>query len=245
MFGLEEVLVALRTEARLGEVRSMLKFELKLRRRNIATEELLADLRRVAVKADSASITRSVYDQFGQFGATTILRKFGTWNKALATAGLGINNRLNIPNEELFENLATVWTTLGRQPIGNDINKASGLSCFSLGTYEKRFGAWNKSLLAFMQFIELPSEQSTGAKTISKRSAGIARRTKRKVNWRLRAGVLIRDNCICGMCGASPAKDPNVTLHVDHIVAWNNGGETEIANLRTLCEVCNVGKSDQ
>jgi 5-methylcytosine-specific restriction endonuclease McrA len=46
------------------------------------------------------------------------------------------------------------------------------------------------------------------------------------------------------MCGASPAKDPRTVLHVDHIVPWSKGGETTEDNLRTLCEVCNVGRGD-
>ncbi len=69
----------------------------------------------------------------------------------------------------------------------------------------------------------------------------------RKVNWRLRAIVLIRDNCICRMCGASPAKDQKVVLRVDHIQPWSKGGEgeTELDSLQTLCSVCNIGKSDE
>ncbi|MCW5775769.1 MAG: HNH endonuclease [Phycisphaeraceae bacterium] len=31
-------------------------------------------------------------------------------------------------------------------------------------------------------------------------------------------------------------------LHVDHILAWSNGGETVLANLQTLCDRCNLGK---
>ena len=54
--------------------------------------------------------------------------------------------------------------------------------------------------------------------------------------------MLIRDNCLCRMCGASPAKDPGVTLHVDHIVPWSKGGETMLSNLQTLCAMCNIGK---
>lgn len=222
----------------------MRKFELNLRKRNNAADELLADLRRAAETLGTTSVTVTAYNEVGQFSSTTMLRRFGSWNKALTSAGLEINNRLNIPDEELFENLASVWTSLGRQPVGNDIDKSAGLSHFSLGTYEKRFGTWNSSLIAFVQYIEKPDELDQQIKSPGRNASGTSRRTLRKINWRLRAIVLIRDNCICGMCGASPAKDPDVTLHVDHIISWSRGGETEIANLRTLCSVCNIGKSD-
>jgi 5-methylcytosine-specific restriction endonuclease McrA len=53
-----------------------------------------------------------------------------------------------------------------------------------------------------------------------------------------------RDNFSCRACGASPASEPGLTLHVDHIVAWSRGGETVDDNLQTLCEPCNLGKSN-
>lgn len=53
-----------------------------------------------------------------------------------------------------------------------------------------------------------------------------------------------RDNFKCCICGASPAKDPSVVLHVDHIIPWSKGGKTELDNLQTLCSNCNYGKSD-
>lgn len=59
----------------------------------------------------------------------------------------------------------------------------------------------------------------------------------------LRYDVLKRDNFRCQLCGAS-AKD-GIKLHVDHIFPVSKGGKTEMSNLRTLCERCNMGKSDK
>ena len=72
-----------------------------------------------------------------------------------------------------------------------------------------------------------------------------AHRTKREAGLSLRYAVLKRDHFKCCACGASPAKDPSVELHVDHIVPWSRGGETTIDNLQTLCSKCNLGKSDE
>lgn len=224
---------------------TMNKFELKLRRRDIPEADILADLRRVVERLNVNTITKAMYDEYGVFGATTILRRFGSWNKALNAAGLSVNNRINIPDEELFENLANVWQTLGRQPVGNDIAKTTGASKFSLGTYEKRFGSWNKSLIAFVQYVENPKNQKEISIDPESSSLASGRRTPRKINWRLRATVLIRNNCICQMCGASPAKDASVSLHIDHINPWSKGGETVLENLQTLCSICNIGKSDE
>ena len=61
----------------------------------------------------------------------------------------------------------------------------------------------------------------------------------------LRYDVMHRDGFQCVLCGASPSKDPNIVLHVDHIVPLAKGGKTEMSNLRTLCERCNLGKRDK
>ena len=72
----------------------------------------------------------------------------------------------------------------------------------------------------------------------------IQRKTSRNVSDKLRYQVLKRDHFRCCICGASPAKDPTVELHVDHIVPWSKGGETVLDNLQALCSRCNLGKSD-
>ncbi len=225
----------------------MTKFELNLRERNIPKEKLLEDLKRVAL-LNRGIITSVLYSQKGRFGKNTFLRRFGSWNKALETGGLKVINTSNNKEETLFENLANIWQQLGRQPVGKDLDKAkaTGNSKFSLGTYEKRFGSWNKALQAFIDYINEPSESKNIIIESAqiKQKTGQVQRTPRKINWRLRATVLIRDNCICKMCGTSPAKDPSVVLHVDHIKPWSKGGETELDNLRTLCSICNIGRSN-
>jgi 5-methylcytosine-specific restriction endonuclease McrA len=218
-------------------------FNLNIRQRNIKEEDLLNDLRTVAIKLNQKTITRLQYDDNGCFGATTILRRFGAWNKALSLAGLEVKYRQNIPNEELFENLANVWRHLGKQPTGKNLEISNGISKFSTGTYEKRFGSWNKALINFIKYIQNDNITSEN-NSLSVQKNKPSQKTSRKINWRLRAKVLIRDNCICKMCGASPSKNPSIILHADHIVPWSKGGETTIENLQTLCHVCNIGKSD-
>lgn len=69
-------------------------------------------------------------------------------------------------------------------------------------------------------------------------------KTSRDINLRMRFKVMQQDNFKCCLCGASPAKDSSVELHIDHIKPWSKGGETVIENLQTLCSKCNLGKSD-
>lgn len=64
-----------------------------------------------------------------------------------------------------------------------------------------------------------------------------------KMTDSLRYDILKRDNFRCQICGSS-AQD-GVKLHVDHIIPIAKGGKTVPNNLRTLCDRCNMGKSDK
>lgn len=57
-------------------------------------------------------------------------------------------------------------------------------------------------------------------------------------------GVLARDKFCCCACGRS-TKLHGVLLHVDHIVPRSKGGSDEESNLQTLCQKCNIGKSNR
>ena len=59
----------------------------------------------------------------------------------------------------------------------------------------------------------------------------------------LRYDIMKRDGFRCVLCGRT-AKE-GVKLHVDHIIPVAKGGLTVPDNLRTLCDQCNLGKSDK
>jgi hypothetical protein len=68
-------------------------------------------------------------------------------------------------------------------------------------------------------------------------------RAKRAIPLSLRFKVLHRDRSTCLACGKTP-KD-GVKLHIDHITPHSKGGLTIFKNLRTLCNECNIGRSNQ
>ncbi|WP_354475111.1 HNH endonuclease [Marisediminicola sp. UYEF4] len=59
---------------------------------------------------------------------------------------------------------------------------------------------------------------------------------------RVRSAIMRRDNYPCRMCGAS--RVDGTKLHVDHMRPVSRDGLTEESNLQTLCEACNLGKSN-
>ena len=226
-----------------------MKFELDDYKRNISEKNLLEDLQTIARKLDKTSITHEEYNLHGKYSSTTYLRRFGTWFKALEKAGLKkTRTPANIPEEELFKNLEEIWIKLGRQPRYQEVQRP--LSKYHVGTYENRFGSWRKALESFVasinsEEITTPADDPNVKEPKNVESKPFLRhKTKRNVNWRLRFIVMKRDNFKCKNCGRSPAKNPEIELHIDHVKAWAEGGETVLDNLQTLCSICNIGKSD-
>jgi len=59
---------------------------------------------------------------------------------------------------------------------------------------------------------------------------------------KLRHEVFKRDKYKCIECGAT---NKEKTLHCDHIISVAQGGSDEMSNLQTLCDNCNLAKSDK
>ena len=55
---------------------------------HISREELIADLKRVAIEVGGQSVTRSQYSRFGKFTESQFYRNFGSWKSALREVGL-------------------------------------------------------------------------------------------------------------------------------------------------------------
>lgn len=217
------------------------------KRMAIPVEELLADLTRVAESLQTRFLSTSDYSSSGLFSVTTFQRTFGSWPEALAAVGLEPSDswQPKAAEEDLLSNLATVWEALGRQPKKSDLWPP--ISHISAHSYVRRFGSWRQALEAFVSsanqsYLESNTESESIVHTLPP-SPG-KRSTQRDPSWRLRFLVNRRDRFTCRACGRSPATHLGVVLHIDHVVPWSMGGETVIGNLQTLCEVCNIGKSN-
>lgn len=227
---------------------------MKYGEKEIKEEVLLADLVRVSKELNKPNISCNDYIRLGKYTVVTMGVRFGSWNKAKERAKLKITKKADNSNEDLFNNILELWTLFGRQPKFGEV--VSPNSKFHGATYARRFGSWRGALEAFVEYINKEEETVdteednpelipiTTAKATKPKKVVKRKRTTRNINLRLRFTILQRDNFSCNKCGRSPAKDPNVVLHVDHIIPWSKGGETEIENLETLCKNCNLGKSN-
>jgi hypothetical protein len=215
---------------------------------NVAAEELIVDIQRVARLVGVAALTGEQYYQHGRYSQRVVSRHFGTWKRAAKTAHLEAAQNYQISDEDLFENMEQVWRHLGRQPTVTEM--APPLSRFCGKTYATRFGGYRKALEAFVAAVD-DGTSFRGARTaepisqLATAKHSLPRhRTPRTLNWRLRFLTLRRDGFRCRACGRSPANEAGVELEVDHVLAWSEGGETILENLQSLCQQCNGGKSN-
>ena len=202
----------------------------------ISDADLLNDIRAVASQLALESVPQRIYREHGRYSATAIKRRFGSWNGAVAAAGLTSASRRDLPERELFDNLRETWIALGRQPRKREMTRP--VSRFTHHPYVERYGGWLEAVKAFLVVAESEEDDNSSS------SPTKTPRGPRDPSWRLRFLVMRRDGFRCRQCGASPATTPGVELHVDHVLAWVTGGSTTIDNLQTLCVRCNLGKSD-
>ena len=107
---------------------------------------------------------------------------------------------------------------------------------------EKNFFAYNylNNLMEYMEKGEVTREQ-IHAKDYSKKPKKQPKKRK-TISKSIRHEVFKRDEYKCVECGATKEE---TTLHIDHIIPLSQGGTDEMDNLQTLCEACNLAKSNR
>lgn len=212
-----------------------MEFKLRLNARHFSNDELLADLRDAAKRANKSTISGREYAEQGKFSCRVFINRFGSWNNAIKVAGLEATIERNISDEMLFQNLERIWRTLDRQPFYGEIQKP--FSHYDKRAYFNRFGSWTEACKAFIFFKKNDLEF---AESLRKNSAV----KPRSISGKMRLRIFKRDNYACLICGKSPATQHGTILHLDHIVPVSKGGDSDDKNLRTLCNKCNLGRGN-
>jgi hypothetical protein len=221
--------------------------------RRLSNDELIAEMQRVYTAVGRTVLTTVDFERHSTITSSVAIRnRFGTWKRALEAAGIPQSELANKywTEEECFENIAIVWTHLGRSPTHQEM--FSPPSTINGKAYETRWGTWRKALRAFVIWANAEGETSTSEypeKSVAATEVVVkgvvirrAEEDQRQVGPRLRFRVFQRDRFRCVACGRSPATDLNIILHADHITPIALCGKTTIENLQTLCEECNLGK---
>ncbi len=227
---------------------------------NTTKELLIQELKKIVQDNNLEVLNQGDYEKYGgKYTVQTFYNHFGSWKNAKIAADLKIGRAA--PNkEELFSELQMVWEKLGHQPSKDEIDEYGK---YKYSTYRHVFGGWTKAIYSFIAYIqsdapdEIQEEIIDEATSITNSHAEtkneenekenntriIKMKTPRTVSTRLRFKVFMRDNFTCQYCGKTP--QDGIKLEADHIVAYSNGGETILENLKTACWACNNGKSNE
>lgn len=207
--------------------------------------ELLESLHRYASNSRVAHVSSRAFSEATGIAEATVTNHFGSWREFCSKAGLAPRYQRTVSHQSLFENLEHVWQYLGRQPRAKEMKQP--LSSISISRYQKEFNEpWHRVCLRFLSWESgAPTSEIEREAVAPPSSAQVSRASRRGVTLSLRYAVLKRDGFRCVKCGASPATNRAVQLHVDHVIAWANGGQTALSNLQSLCSNCNLGKSNR
>ncbi len=230
----------------------------RMGRPKLSDEALIAEVRRVS-RCVSGTYTRAAYLQYGRYSDSTLRNRFGAWRDILEKAGMA--HRDARPRrggrhswEECYANLERLFQIYGRLPTCIEIERFP--STVGWNAYHLRFGGWRLAKHHFLAYRHgkkeawpMPGTKRGPAQQIKSfaQAALEAEETRRReafgplrIPVKLRMQALERDRFRCTRCGASPANDHRVVLHIDHVFPRSRGGFTGIENLRVLCRPCNL-----
>ena len=208
-------------------------FELTGKRPHIPDRELVAGLRTYARLVGGRAFSAREWNAWEgrPCVAATIMKRFGTWRRALSLVGVTGGKGQSYPPEELIENLERVWRELGRAPGNRCIGRHGTIGA---GPYRRVWGSVRRACEQFAKF-------KAGQISWDVLMRGSGRTYRSPLRPSLRWEVLERDGHRCLGCGRA-AGEPGVKLEIDHVLPVCAGGTDEIGNLRTLCASCNRGK---
>ena len=124
-----------------------------------SNESLIAELRRVAELVKFEPITRQLFAKHSKASTSTFIRRFGGWQQALESAGLGdrysgktVSERMrsqsgrNVTRDQVLNELRRVAGKVGHNDI--TCEEFNAHSTFSAATVRSRFKTWCKALSA-------------------------------------------------------------------------------------------------
>jgi hypothetical protein len=124
-----------------------MRFELDVNRRNVASADYLSDLKSVAARLASETVTTSQYDRNGIYSASALIRRFGSWAEALSQAGLTVeHHNSGVTAEDAIVDLKKVAQHLKAQTLTQAEYARHGR--FSPKPLIRHFGTWIRALEA-------------------------------------------------------------------------------------------------
>lgn len=239
---------------------SQFKFE-RHQINKIPREKVIQELEKVAEHYNYSDFKQDDFDKLADISAYKVYRELGSWDKVMLflvdhykAKGIDFKittRRTSYSEQEIFNEMEKIWLQLGHRPSRDEWVQSNPE--ISYDTIYRRFRGWTNACHRFMEYksgakIDTTNNLQQEAKAKAKRSKPSTDENKkviaRSLSVNIRYKVLLRDKFRCNSCGKSPSANTGTMLHVDHIVPFSKGGGNDLDNLQTLCQDCNLGKSD-
>jgi len=240
------------------------KFQ-RTRADKIPRAKIIEELEKVAQQHNYLEFSSDDFSKNSSISVGTVKNEFGSWHKALSILkerlkekGLDLIPRqsrshlIPLTDKDLFEEMERIWNQLGHRP--SCVEWKNSKPKITLGTYRYRFNGWANACLKFIEY-KMGTNIVVTDENVVKQAVVLREDVREQIEYRVsktrvvpasvRVRILDRDNFRCVFCGRSPATDPGIKLHIDHKIPFSKGGRTTIDNLQTLCQDCNLGKSDE
>jgi|APHM01.1.fsa_nt_gi hypothetical protein len=108
----------------------------------IAKSDLLGGLQDLANELGRTPRQREM-NRIGQYSSSSYTYQFGSWNEALAEAGLETQKNMDVSESALLNELGFLADKIGRAPTIDEMNQRGK---YSVGPYRDKFGSWNETL---------------------------------------------------------------------------------------------------
>lgn len=219
------------------------RYEIDRIKTHASKAEVIASLKEYALLHKCSTFGMRDYDGWASrlVSSETIRVQFGSWAKALHEAGFRAVRGQKADPETMVKAFKLCWQEQRSVPSLKQLKEflERNKYPFRAKTYGTFFGGVGRLAKRIVQVQngEL-SESDLFRILVRKRPA------RKPFSIKLRYAILKRDGEQCVKCGASPKKNPTVTLEIDHIIPVSKGGTNDPKNLQTLCLSCNQGKTN-
>lgn len=180
--------------------------------------EIIESLKRYAELHGLDTITTRTTRQYDEwknrpFSTRHICRVFGSWGKALQTAGMRSVKTSKLEFREMVEAFKACWKEHDAPPSRKQLEVY-----LEQRRYPFRWSSYRSAYGGHEELARMIVAVQEGRIPESNLFKSLRRSSPEPVSPKLRRKVLMRDHYRCVKCGADPKTDKTVKLEVDHVV---------------------------